>query len=167
MALFTCINFSNPDYFMKKLVFLLLFITTGLFSQAQDYENAVGLRFGLSNGITFKHFITTNDAVEGLLSTRWGGFNITGLFERHTTAFDTDGLYFYYGGGAHLGSFNNTWFNDNISHIVIGVDGILGLEYVFKEVPLNASLDWKPGFNLIGYTGFWGDELALSVRYTF
>jgi hypothetical protein len=84
-----------------------------------------------------------------------------------STAFDTDGLYFYYGGDAHLGSFNNSWFNDNASRLVIGVDGIPGLEFVFSEVPFNASLDWKPGFNLIGYTGFLGDELALSVLYIF
>ncbi len=153
---------------MKKYILLsILFLSFLNLSKAQDYENAIGFRAGLSNGITFKHFITTNDAAEGILSTRWGGFNLTGLFERHTTAFDTDGLYFFYGGGAHLGSFNNSWFLDNSSHIVIGIDGILGLEYVLPDLPLNASLDWKPGFNLIGYTGFWGDELALSVRYTF
>ena len=153
---------------MKKfVVFILLSLSIYSVSKAQDYENAIGFRFGLSNGLTFKHFISSNDAVEGILSTRWGGFNITGLFERHLSAFDTDGLYFYYGGGGHIGSFNNTWFNDNVSHIVIGVDGILGLEYVLPDYPFNFSLDWKPGFNLIGYTGFWGDELALSVRYTF
>ncbi len=153
---------------MKKYIILLaLLFSLNAYVKAQDYENAIGLRFGLSNGISFKHFIATNDAVEGILSTRYGGFNITGLFERHTSAFDTDGLYFFYGGGAHLGSFNNEWFSDNSSHIVIGVDGIIGLEYVFTEVPLNVSLDWKPGFNLIGYTGFWGDELAFSVRYLF
>jgi len=153
---------------MKKyIVALVIFLSAFGISQAQDYENAVGLRAGLSNGITFKHFISTNDAAEGILSTRWGGFNITGLLERHTTAFDTDGLYFFYGAGAHLGSFNNSWFLDNTNHIVIGIDGIIGLEYVLDELPLNVSVDWKPGFNFIGYTGFWGDELALSVRYIF
>ncbi len=153
---------------MKKYVLIvILFLSVNSLVKAQDYENAVGLRFGLSNGVTLKHFISTSDAVEGILSTRWGGFNLTGLYERHTSAFDTDGLYFFYGAGAHIGSFNNSWFADTDSHIVIGIDGIIGLEYVFTEVPLNLSLDWKPGFNLIGYTGFWGDELALSVRYMF
>lgn len=154
---------------MKKIILsLIILISVVSYSKAQDYENAIGVRLGLSNGITLKHFINPNDAVEAILTTRWGGFNLTGLFERHTTAFDTDGLYFYYGAGAHLGSFqNNVWFTDQTSHLILGIDGVLGLEYVFKEVPLNASLDWKPGFNLIGYTGFWADELALSIRYTF
>ncbi|MCB8998508.1 MAG: hypothetical protein H6540_00370 [Bacteroidales bacterium] len=154
---------------MKKYILIpLLFLAIASSLKAQDYQNAVGLRFGLSNGVTFKHFITTNDAVEGILATRYGGFNLTGLFERHTTAFDTDGLYFYYGGGAHIGSFNNNaWFTDQSNHTIIGIDGILGLEYVIPDFPLNVSLDWKPGLNLIGYAGFWGDELALSVRYMF
>ncbi len=150
-------------YFLISLILMSVFS----FTHAQDYQNALGIRFGLSNGVSLKHFISTNDAVEGILSTRWGGFNLTGLFERHTRAFETDGLYFYYGGGAHLGSFNNKWFNDNINHTVIGIDGILGLEYVFPDIPFNVSLDWKPGLNIIGYAGFWGDELAFSVRYMF
>ena len=50
---------------------------------------------------------------------------------------------------------------------VIGIDGILGMEYNIQEIPFNISLDWKPAFNLIGYTGFWGDEIALSIRFIF
>jgi len=150
------------------LLIAVLVCSVSFISKAQDYENSVGVRFGLSNGVTFKHFFTTNDAIEGILSTRWGGFNLTGLFERHTSVFDTDGMYFFYGAGAHLGSYyNDRWFDDNSNHTIIGIDGIIGLEYVIPDFPLNIALDWKPGFNLIGYTGFWGDELALSVRYIF
>jgi hypothetical protein len=157
---------------MKTKHFLIAFalMLGSLSTNAQDYVNSVGVRAGLSQGLTFKHFMTTNDAVEGLLATRWGGFNLTGLYERHTAPFDVDRLYFFYGAGAHLGVWNGDvtpWFDDNTSHVVIGIDGILGLEYVFSEVPFNVALDWKPGFNLIGYTGFWGDELALSLRFMF
>ncbi len=138
--------------------------------RSQDYINSVGVRLGLSQGITFKHFVTTTDAAEGLLAMRWEGFTITGLYERHQVAFDVNELYFYYGGGAHIGVWNgrvNPWFDDRTSHSVVGIDGVIGLEYVFSDIPFNASLDWKPALNLIGYTGFWGDELALSFRYTF
>ncbi len=145
-----------------------LFLSTN--AKAQDYQNAVGVRLGLSQGITYKHFLTITDAAEGLLTVRWGGFDITGLYERHLGAFDVEGLYFYYGGGAHLGIWNgdiNPWFHDTRSHTVIGIDGVVGLEYVFSQIPFNAAVDWKPGINLIGYTGFWGDELALSFRFVF
>ncbi len=153
---------------MKKLVIVLFAgMLSGLALNAQDYENSAGIRLGLSNGISFKHFFTTGDAAEGILTTRWGGFNLTGLLERHKAPFKTDGLYFFYGAGAHFGSYNNSWFSDSNNHTVIGIDGIAGLEYVLRDLPLNVSLDWKPGINLIGYTGFWADELALTARYIF
>lgn len=157
---------------MKKTIIVIAIGILGFVVNlnAQDYINSIGLRAGLSTGITFKHFLSSNDALEGILTTRWGGFNITGLYERHGRAFDTDNLYYYYGGGAHIGVMsgrNNPWFNNTNTYTVIGIDGIIGLEYVFEEIPFNISLDWKPGFNLIGYTGFWGDEVALSFRYIF
>ena len=157
---------------MKKLLIIGIILLAGsiIHINAQDYRSSVGLRAGLSYGATLKHFVATSDALEGILTTRWGGFNITGLYERHNRAFDVDHLYFYYGGGAHLGVWGegpNPWFKDNATHTVIGVDGIIGLEYVFTEIPFNISLDWKPGFNIIGHSGLWGDELALSFRYVF
>jgi hypothetical protein len=54
-----------------------------------------------------------------------------------------------------------------MNYTVIGIDGILGIEYNFEEVPINIGVDWKPAFNLTGYSGFWGDGGALSIRYIF
>lgn len=154
----------------KFICMIALAFGLSLSAKSQDYLDAVGVRLGLSQGITYKHFISTTDAAEGILSMRWSGFNITGLYERHMDAFDVPRLYFYYGAGAHVGVWNgdyNPWFNDNTAHTVIGIDGVAGLEYVFDEIPFNVSLDWKPALNLIGYAGFWGDELALSFRFMF
>lgn len=157
---------------MKMKLFFagLLFIAISFNAKSQDYVNSVGLRAGLSTGISYKHFLSTTDAAEGILTTRWGGFNITGLYERHLDSFDVDRLYFYYGAGGHIGFWDgdtNPWFNDASSYTVIGIDGIIGVEYALKEIPFNISIDWKPGINLIGYSGFWGDELALSFRFIF
>ena len=157
---------------MKKILLTLaIFLSSLCMLHAQDYENSIGLRAGLATGITFKHFFSTTDAAEGILSMRYGGFNITGLYERHMAAFDTKGLYFYYGGGGHIGFYDNDRWDDNDiddeSVMLIGLDGIIGLEYIFEEIPFNISLDWKPAINLIGHTHFLGDELALSFRYIF
>lgn len=155
-----------------KIKLLLIIAITILFSsqlKSQGYTNALGLRGGLSQGATFKHFVSRTDAVEGILAMRWNGFYITGLYERHLDALDVDRLYFLYGGGAHIGfwdgSNNRDWFDEPRSYTILGIDGIIGLEYVFYEIPFNLSLDWKPAFNLIGITNFWGSELALSFRY--
>jgi len=154
---------------MKKfLLSLTLCVSSILYINAQDYENSLGLRAGLSTGISFKHFFSSTDAAEGILSMRYGGFCITGLYERHQSAFKTDGLYFYYGGGAHLGFYDShPWKDPDDSVTLIGIDGIIGLEYIFEEIPFNISLDWKPAINLGGYTNFLADELALSFRYIF
>jgi hypothetical protein len=158
---------------MKKLVFVMIILLTATIAvQAQDYNTGIGFRGGLSNGLTVKHFISSNTALEGLLSTRWKGFHITGLYEIHAVAFNVPRLNWYYGVGGHIGFWDgyedHPWFDEDANgHTVIGVDGIIGLEYNIEAIPFNISLDWKPGFNIIGYTGFWGDELALSLRFIF
>lgn len=156
---------------MKKTILTAFFaITMIIAANAQDYNTGIGVRGGLSNGLTIKHFIEGDRAIEGLLANRWGGFNVTGLYEIHAQAFDTPRLNWYYGFGGHIGFWDgdkNPWFDDNNNYTVIGIDGIIGLEYNIEEIPFNISLDWKPGINLIGYTGFWADEVALSVRFIF
>ena len=154
---------------MKKIAIIISFVLFAAGAQAQDYNTGIGLRGGLSNGLTIKHFIKSNTAVEGILTSRWGGFNITGLYELHQQAFGEPRLNFYYGIGGHIGSWDDDKVDPTITgtQTVIGIDGILGLEYSFAEVPFNISLDWKPAFNLVGYNNFLGDELALSIRFTF
>jgi len=156
---------------MKKvLLSLVLVIGMTVIVKAQDYNTGVGLRGGFSNGLTIKHFISDKNALEGLISTRWRGVDITGLYEIHNQAFDVDRLNWYYGFGAHIGFYdgvNTTWGDVGTSYTVVGVDGILGIEYNFSEAPINIGLDWKPALNLIGDTRFWGDGGALSIRYIF
>jgi len=156
---------------MKRLLITLtLLVCVIAYSNAQDYKTGIGFRGGLYNGVTIKHFISEKAALEGLLSTRWSGFEITGLYEIHNRAFDVDRLNWYYGFGGHVGFYDGdrtSWGDAGKNYTVIGIDGILGLEYNFSEIPINLSLDWKPAFNLIGYSHFWGDGGALSIRYIF
>lgn len=156
---------------MKKIFLTLVLIFSIItLAGAQDYKTGLGLRGGFSNGLTIKHFIGGKAALEGIASTRWRGFDITGLYEVHNTAFDVDHLKWYYGGGAHIGFYdgnNTTWGTAGSTYTVIGIDGILGIEYSFSEVPINIGLDWKPSFNIVGYSSFWPDGGALSIRYIF
>lgn len=156
---------------MRKTIlttFLIFFMA--IWVNAQEYTTGIGFRGGFSQGLTVKHFISDNTALEGILSTRWGGFNITGLYEIHANAFDTPGLSWYYGIGGHIGYVsgekNDRWSDKEGNYPVLGIDGILGLEYSFDEIPINLSIDWKPAINL-AQNPFWGDSGALSVRYIF
>ena len=157
---------------MKKIFFAFtLFALSVSLSYGQDYNTGIGIRGGFSNGLTVKHFLTQENAVEGIISRRWGGFYVAGLYEIHANAFDTPRLNWYYGFGGHIGFWegyeDHPWFDDSKNHTVLGIDGIIGIEYNLEAIPFNISLDWKPGINLIGTSDFWGDEAALSVRYIF
>ncbi len=157
---------------MKNIVLAItILVSVALKINAQDYNTGIGIRGGPSNGLTVKHFITENAALEGLLATRWDGFNITGLYEIHATAFNTPRLNWYYGLGGHIGFWDGTkndyWFNHSGNYTVVGIDGIIGIEYNIETIPFNIGMDWKPGLNIIGYQGFWGDEAAISVRFIF
>jgi len=151
------------------------------------YTTAVGVRAGWEGGITFKHFIKNNAALEGILSRGWGygGFRITGLYEIHKNAFDVPRLNWFYGLGAHVGSYGERyWKGDRDddcdrdgyyyddgkryscgrSRMVIGIDAILGIEYHLKEIPFTVGFDIKPFFDLYGRGDHFGDG-ALSIRY--
>jgi len=153
----------------KQLLILIFFFGLLAVSKSQDYTNGIGLRGGLPYGITFKHFLSDKNAVEGILSTRWGGFRITALYEIHEPTKQYPGLKWFYGVGAHAGFWDDRspFVNDPDSQAILGIDGILGLEYTFDEIPLNLGIDWIPSFNLIGDTS-WGKLLiGVSARYVF
>jgi len=158
---------------MKKLITIILisfFFTTISFSQ--NYNTGIGLRGGFSNGLTIKHFLSTNRAFEGIVSTRWRGLELTGLYEIQNQFRGAERLNWYIGFGGHIGFWNGDythsyWGEPSTDYTVVGIDGILGIEYNFEEIPLNIGIDWKPELNLIGYTGFWADGGAISIRYIF
>ena len=151
------------------IIALLAAFATAFSASAQDYRTAVGLRVGSTNGITIKHFTKRNVALEGIVSTRWRGVGLTGLIEGHTRFLGINRLNFIYGAGGHVyiwGEGNRGYAPYQRSSIA-GLDALLGLEYNFREVPINIGIDWKPTLNFSVDNGFWGDEAAISIRYTF
>ena len=156
---------------MKKLVRLIIIaFSITAFNYSQDYSTGIGLRAGFESGITFKQFISSKSALEAIVATRWRGAEFTGLYEVHNMAFHTERLNWYFGFGAHIGFWNGNyveWGTPGTRYAVLGIDGILGLEYNLKEIPVNIGVDWKPAFNVLGYEGFWVDGGAISIRYIF
>lgn len=171
---------------MKKLILIFALIAATTAVEAQAYKTAIGLRIAPSYGITLKHFVNSNAALEGIFSPRWQGVTFTGLYEYHTTAFKTPRMNWYFGIGGHIGfgdhhyQHDHNYYNkrgrliwydehdhDDHSHVIAGVDMILGLEYTFQKLPLNMSLDWKPMLNLIGHQGIWYGDGGFSMRFAF
>ncbi|KPK86165.1 MAG: hypothetical protein AMS27_05715 [Bacteroides sp. SM23_62_1] len=159
------------------LSFLVLSILFFQSARCQHYDFAAGVRIGLSYGINGKLFLKTNQAVqsrgaiEGIVSFRHKGIMGSLLYEYHFEVFDTEGMYLYCGGGMHAGMLNSDevpWETDHTGKKpYAGLDGIIGLEYAFSDIPVSVGLDWKPGFNIISDFNLIIDDIALSVRITF
>ncbi|MDX9910054.1 MAG: hypothetical protein RBS23_11390, partial [Mariniphaga sp.] len=61
----------------KILLTFSLFVMTAVAVNAHDYNTGIVVRGGFSNGLTVKHFIGSNSALEAFVASRWRGFNIT------------------------------------------------------------------------------------------
>ena len=113
-----------------------------------------------ATGLSERYQIDPVNALEGMRDFAQG-FNIYALYER-TIPVIGEGFEFYYGAGANLGS----WDYDD-GEFTFGVNGIIGLEYKIRELPLAFSLDYKPNLNVIGKTGFHAADFGLGIRVAF
>lgn len=146
--------------------------------QAQDtynsstYTQAIGGRFGVANGITYKHFLYEGQAIEGILNFQgnrsYSQFKLLGLYQIHQPILflDAPGLNWYFGGGGGLGSYRykNRLIDDN-SGFALSVDGVIGIDYKIPTAPIALSLDWKPALELTPNTGMRFDGFGLSARF--
>jgi len=144
------------------IIFTLAGAVTAQEATAPDYRFALGVRLSnssptLNNSVSGKFFITQTSAIEGLVS--FGNrFGLGALLEIQKP-FKTEGLSWFWGGGMYVG------FDDDKTFL--GPTGIIGLDYKFKGIPLNLSLDWKPELDIIPEIRFVPDAFALSVRFAF
>ena len=149
-----------------KLVLTLSILFVSFWSFGQNYSTAVGIKGGYPGfgTLNIKHYLTSNTALEGSL----GGFSKVGLGNGAFAIVDYEinsslesGFTWHYGGGALLG-FTNDLTGDSFLHT--GINGLVGLEYTFEEVPINCSIDTGPFIFFSPYVNFaWGGGLA--IRY--
>jgi len=153
---------------MKYLLTLLVFITVLSFqtTYSQDnsssYATAIGVKI-YPGTITLKKSISGGNYFEGQAAFFNKGFRATVLYEFHNNINGANGLRWYYGGGPHLGFYKTNYYNGGT---LLGVDGVLGLDYKLSGTPLNFSLDWQPSFEFGDGSGFegWG---GLAIRIAF
>jgi hypothetical protein len=164
---------------MKHFLVLGLLIGMSTVASAQalgrTYKTAVGLKF-YPTGITVKHFVKSNAALEGIAYFWNDGVRITGLYEYHGNINGAPGLKWYIGPGAHIGFWNeHYWDNrhwddddDDRTNTYIGVDGVLGLDYKINKAPINLSLDWQPSISFgRGYTDADAHFGGIAIRFAF
>ena len=151
---------------LKTFLFAALLLLSASTVSAQSYGTGIGARLGFFNGVTVKHFVSPNNAVEGIVNFRWGGAIITGMYEWQQPILSAPGLDYYLGIGAHLGVFDKDDYKwDDASSEIIGADIVAGLEYTFPTAPFTIGIDYKPAFNFIGDSHVWADGIALNLRF--
>jgi hypothetical protein len=184
----------NPVNLIRILFCLSVLLLLGFKGQAQvkgqaqgriknlnqspllTYQNGIGVRLGSQSGLSYKHFLHEANALEVLLTTHYDQKGLLGtiLYEWHRNAFDAKNLLWFYGGGAHAGTYkykdyysvSDDRYKKDGYFPVVGIDVILGLEYKIPSLPLAISADFKPSIHVIGgKTG--AVDGALTLRYVF
>ncbi|MFY7840529.1 MAG: hypothetical protein ACOVP7_09640 [Lacibacter sp.] len=152
---------------MKKLFLAILLSSAFFFAQAQnetanspEYKTAIGAKLWTGGGVSVKTFIKDNNALEFIGYFDRYGTRITGLYEIHGNLSSEGALKWYVGPGAHVGLYKGI--------TAVGIDGVVGVDYKFTNMPLNLALDWQPSFELgsgtrNGFNGNWG---GFAIRFT-
>ncbi len=140
---------------MKNIILAFtLLITTAISAQE------IGVRFGEVTG--------NNVAIDGVFdfegsrihaNVSFGeGVGIDALYDFIYKPIGEEAINWYAGVGA------STYIEDDFN---LGVSGEIGLEYVFKEVPIVLGIDYRPTFWIIDDTDFKWDGFGINVRYKF
>lgn len=169
---------------MKTTLAFTAFLCMSLTAFGQ-YKNSSGIRLGYTSGLTYKRFMTNEQAVEFIASGRNEGFQLTTLYQFHKPmdiGFN-DEFHVYYGVGGHVGYEDHPdrllsgpftgssleFQNRERSFFTMGVNTIIGIEYRWLKVPMTIGLDIKPYLDFIGMRRtklrFW--DTAVSFKYIF
>jgi hypothetical protein len=165
---------------MKRILFLAVFFLTVTGVNAQGFKQAAGIRAGWINpGIEYRYYTGETHALRALLSVRDRGVQLHALseFYQYDLFPFSYQLVFFYGAGVHFGfqswdetTFQgSTRFDETRRSLLAGIDGVVGVEYLFYEAPVKVGLEVKPYLDVFGRYGF--DvrlpDFALTVKYLF
>jgi len=153
---------------MKKLFVFAVVIIIACAAKAQaPYNQALGVKLPGGFSATYKKFINAYNNVEAQAVFWNKGFRLVGLYEFNFDIPDVNGLRWYVGPGAHIGFWKSRYKDDYGSKPDFGVDGVIGLDYKLKDIPIDVSVDWQPSVTLVGSAGFSPVFGGVGIRYTF
>jgi len=162
-----------------KRYFILLIVLLPFATFAQTFDNAIGIRGGFTSGFEYRFYTDDANSYKLLLGARDNGVQLHAFKEFHQyDLFDfSDRLVLFYGAGAHIGyeqwqkhyiQQNTSWYEDRTA-LIAGIDGIVGVEYLFYDVPISVGVEAKPYFDLFGREVFDLQlfDLGFTVKYLF
>lgn len=164
--------------FMKNVILaaLVLIGWVGNVRAQELSKNVLGLRLGDNAGfggeISYQRGLTKANRLEFDLGWRNSNdVNAIKIAVLYQWVWNIDnGFNWYAGCGAGLGSWNYNLNNNSNHGTFLFLAGDIGVEYNFKEVPIQLSFDVRPELyiNAAGYRdGNYGSDFALGIRYKF
>jgi hypothetical protein len=164
---------------MRRILLVFGLFLTGIVN-AQNYTREAGVRVGDFFSATYRQYIEEDQAAEGIMFIGRHGMTFTALKEHFQPALGniSENLYFQYGYGAHLGFrytdhykvMNRTYqLEDYRFTPLLGIDGLIGLEYRFPEFPFLISVDYRPYFeySTIQIFSIYLQSIGISIKYRF
>lgn len=131
-----------------------------------QYKTAVGAKVSSGIAFSYKKFVTNTNAAEGMVMYFNKGVRLIGLYEFHFYNIEgLNGLAWYVGPGVHVGVWFPKFKEENGGPVDLGIDGAFGLDYKIPNTRFNVSLDWQPGFSILGNAGIQPQFGGLGIRY--
>ncbi len=159
---------NHPSLKAMMLGFILIVAAQPLMAQKKSgaghpkYKTAIGIK-GVPFAVTWKNFSSKRNRAVEFLADFNDGFRLTGLYEWHGNLNGDGNVKWYIGLGAHGG-----YYKDNEEGTMVGLDAVGGLDYKFRRLPINLSLDWQPSYEFVTPgTEFQGGRGGLAVRIAF
>jgi hypothetical protein len=164
---------------MRRILMVFGLFLSGIVN-AQNYTRDAGVRVGDFFSATYRQHIEDDLAAEGIMFIGRHGMTITVMKVHFQPALGniSENLYFQYGYGAHLGFrytdhykvLNRTYqLEDYRFTPLLGIDGLIGLEYRFSEFPFLLSVDFRPYFeySTIQVFSIYLQSAGISIKYRF
>lgn len=161
------------------LLFLISLFTCKLY--AQNYTRDAGIRIDNSFYATYRQYQDDDQALEGMLCMRRNGITLAIMkeyFQPFVARHVSENLYFEYGFGAHIGFrvmrkykvLNRTYvLEERRFNPLLGINGLVGLEYRFPEFPFVVGVDIKPYFeySVVQIFDLYLHSVGVSIKYKF
>lgn len=148
---------------MKKILTVVA-VCFAIAATSVAQEKGIGLRGGYySTEITYQQDMGSANRLEADLGFHWnGGFSLTGIYQWTYGLEDVvEGLSWYVGPGAGIRSYGSG------TGVGVGVVGQIGLGFIIPNVPLQVTLDWRPGLIFGKYSHNEWSGAAFALRYRF
>ena len=149
---------------MKNILLSILFVI-GTIAMVNAQTNAIGLRLGTGEyfGVeaSFQHYLSDANRLEADLGLNDNAFSPSVVYQWVMDLSSLEVGFKWYAGVGGSAIFYN-------GGAIMGIVGNLGIEYNFVDIPLQLSLDVRPGYYFGNHwNGFGFGAAGIGVRYKF